>query len=288
MIHKIRYHYPSKFISLFNNIELSYIDEGEGKQTILFIHGLANYGNVWHQQIEDLKLQYRCIAIDLPGCGLSSRGDYPYSMLFFSEVIEKFCAALNLQEVILCGHSMGGHVSIITALRYPPLIKDLILIAPSGFELFTPSEISIYKGMLSFGNFFTSNQMQLTGSLQQSFYKITPGGKKMIDDLVDILNADDLNHWRNMVDKCIEGMLNEQVFHLLKFIQCRVLAIFGNYDTLIPNIFIHPGSTLQVATLACKEIHDSKLAMITEAGHAVFMETPDAVNAEIKMFLEKE
>ncbi|MEO8148662.1 MAG: alpha/beta hydrolase [Bacteroidia bacterium] len=286
MISKIKYHYPTHSVKLFNNIEICYMDEGKGKQTLLFIHGMAYYGNVWFQQIEELKQHYRCIAIDLPGCGLSSRGDYHYSMLFFSEVIAKFCAKLQLDEIILCGHSMGGHVGIVTALRYPPLVKQLIAIAPSGFEQFAPAEIAIYKGMLSFGNFFISNQMQLTTSLQQSFYKMPASGKKMIDDLVAILNSDDLNHWRNMVDKCIEGMLNEQVFHLLKFIQCPVLAIFGNHDTLIPNVFIHPSSTLQVATMACKEIYNSKLVMIAEAGHAVFMEQPGEVNAEIKKFIE--
>src|SRR5436190_1892092 len=115
---EMNYHYPVQYVSLFNDIEICYIDEGKGAETLLFIHGMAYYGNVWFLQIEQLKKKYRCIAVDLPGCGLSSRGDYPYSMLFYSEVIAKFCAALQLDNVILCGHSMGGHVGIVTALRY--------------------------------------------------------------------------------------------------------------------------------------------------------------------------
>ncbi len=287
MFNAVKYHYPVHKLTIYGNIGINYIDEGSSSTTILFVHGLANYGNVWYQQIEFLKQHFRCIAIDLPGCGLSSRGDYPYSMLFFSEVIVKCCEALHLDEIILCGHSMGGHASIIASLRHPPLIRKMILIAPSGFELFTPSEISLFKGMLSFGNMFLSHQLQLMGSLQQSFYKMPPSGKKMIDDLLTILNADDAAQWRKMVDKCINGMLNEQVFHMLKFIQCPVLALFGNHDGLIPNIYMHPvTTTFQVASAACNEIHEAELVMIPESGHALFMERPEQVNAEILKFIE--
>lgn len=61
---------------------MNYIDEGEG-DTFLFIHGLATYALSWRRNIDELKKSYRCIAVDLPGNGLSDRADYPYGISFF-------------------------------------------------------------------------------------------------------------------------------------------------------------------------------------------------------------
>lgn len=285
IMEKIKYRYKTHFVKVLNDIEVCYTDEGNGKDIILFVHGLANYGNVWLQQVEELKKSYRCISIDLPGCGQSSRGNYPYSMLFYSEVVQKFCEAINITNVSLCGHSMGGHISIVTTLRFPTLVKNLILIAPSGFEKFTSIETDIYKNMLKMGNLFFTNESQLVNSLKQSFYKMPESGHKMISELVDILTADDIVHWRQMVDKCISGMLNEQIFDLLKFIQCPVLAIFGEKDALIPNFYFHPTSTKRIGEQACNEIAQSQLVMVPFAGHSVFMENPKMVNGAIENFL---
>lgn len=283
---KISYRFKIKNIDLFNDINIAYSDEGKGLNTIVFIHGLANYSDIWNEQIAALSLANRCIALDLPGCGKSSRGDFPYSMLFYSEVVQKFCEKLELSKVILCGHSMGGHVSIVTALRFPDLVSKLVLIAPSGFERFKPFEIAMLKNTISIGNMFFNDETHLVTLLRQSFYKMPESGSKMISDLVTLLKSENIREWRAMVEKCIIGMLDEQVFDLLKFIHCPVLAIFGQNDTLIPNVFLHQTTTKRIAEIACAEIQNSQLTIMPFTGHAVFMERPTETNQLISNFIE--
>ncbi len=286
MFDQVSYHFFDKKILLPSGVEINYMDEGEGKQTILFVHGLANYADVWWQQLNVLKKHYRCIAIDLPGCGKSSRHDYAYTMVFFSEIIKETIEQLKLGEVTLCGHSMGGQVAAITTLRFPHLIQKLVLCSPAGFEKYTSTEISVYKGMLSVGQFFFSDETQLVQSLHHSFYQMPDSAKTMIKSLTDILHQDDINHWRSMVKSCIHGMLDEQIYDLLKYIQCPVLIVFGEKDQLIPNVYFHPTSTKVIAEIAAAEIKQAQLVIVQQCGHFVFYEKAKEVNEAIEKFVQ--
>lgn len=280
---QVHYHFATQNVEVSPGININYTDTGYGNP-IIFIHGLANYANVWQLQQQHLK-QHRCIAFDLPGCGLSSKGYLPYSMLYFSEILLKFIQKLKLTEVTICGHSMGGHIAIIFALRYPNLCKNLILIAPSGFERFTTFEVAYLQQVLTFGNWFIPDETKLVQSLKQSFLKLNESGVQMIDDLLNLLSKTDAAMWRNMVNKCIIGMLTESVFDLLPFLTAKTLVVFGEQDALIPNTLLHYNTTRKIAETACKQIPNAALHIFNGAGHAVFLEKPQQVNNCITNFL---
>src|SRR6202008_3036195 len=96
----IQYPYTVHIADL-SNANIAYIDEGKGPKTLLFIHGLASYALCWKNNIDVLKDQYRCIAIDLPGNGLSDRKDRKYSMHFFADAVYEFIEQLGLKNVCL-------------------------------------------------------------------------------------------------------------------------------------------------------------------------------------------
>ena len=139
----INYHYQENRVELPDNCKIAYIDEGKGEKTILFIHGLANYAQCWKRNIDFLKHHYRCIAIDLPGNGLSDHNHHSFGMKFFANCIGNFISALKLKKVYLAGHSMGGQVALTTALQFPQLIEKMVLCAPAGFEKFTAMDKAI-------------------------------------------------------------------------------------------------------------------------------------------------
>jgi pimeloyl-ACP methyl ester carboxylesterase len=153
----ITYPYPVHHITIHEDISIAYMDEGKGDDTLVFLHGLANYAPVWKHQVAGLSKHHRCIAIDLPGNGLSSRGDYPYSMFFYAECVVRFLEKMDLKKVVLCGHSMGGQIALIVALRYPHLLERLVLIAPAGLEYFHPHEVMLMQSALNMGGLFYSD-----------------------------------------------------------------------------------------------------------------------------------
>ncbi len=283
----INYPFHTSKIRLKDAGEVNYIDEGAGPETILFIHGLANYALGWMKNIEYLRQRYRCVAIDLPGNGLSERGDYPFSINYFTDVVIELIEKLGLKNLSLAGHSMGGQIAITAMLREPAIADRLILCAPAGFEVFTPFEMSIYQGGLHFADFFTSEEQSLTKLLRTSFYHNTQQADTMIMDLVELLRGQPLKQYRKMVDACIHGMLHEPVYNSLHLLTCPTLVIFGERDALIPNRLIHPRTTRSIAEEGAGRIPGAELHILQQAGHFVQWEKAERVNQLIDSFLQK-
>ncbi len=282
----IKYPFPHHLCNIHTDIQIAYMDEGKGDQTILFLHGLANYAPVWKYQLAELRKTYRCIAIDLPGNGYSSRGDYPYTMFFYAECVVRFIEKMNLQKVVLCGHSMGGQIAIIIALRYPHLLDKLVLIAPAGLEYFAPHEVMLSQSLLSLGSLFYSDEFHLESAIRQSFFNRENESSTIIDELKTLMNAHSLKQWRDMSMASIKGMLNEQVQQFLPNITVPTLTVFGTRDALIPNTMVHLGETSErIARKATALIPGGKYKMVENAGHFVQIEKAAEVNAAIFSFM---
>ncbi|MEM7549376.1 MAG: alpha/beta hydrolase [Bacteroidota bacterium] len=281
----LQYPFPVKKTLLSNDIEIAYIDEGQGSETILFVHGLGSYAPAWKKNIEELKSSYRCIAIDLPGYGKSSKGNYEGSMTFYAEIIKELIGKLGLEKVNLAGHSMGGQISIVTSLFYPEVVDKLILIAPAGFETFNEGEKDWFRGI------FTSAAVQLTPPEQielnyaYNFYDMPEDARFMIEDRIAMRSAKDFNGYTFIIPENVKGMVNEPVFDKLPNLQQETLIFFGQYDNLIPNRFLNGGKTEKIAIAGHQQIPNSKLVMVPKAGHFVMFEQSELVNQRIREFL---
>ncbi len=172
------------YIDLAEDIKIAYIEAGDSKKpTLLFIHGLANYLRVWELNITELKNNFHCIAIDLPGNGMSSRGKYDYNVEFFSRTIIHFLEAKKIKKATLVGHSMGGQISLFTALKNPTVIEKLILCAPSGLEYYSPHEATLMQSAIMLGGFMNMDETHISQSINSSFFMTNFITSKIIDDL---------------------------------------------------------------------------------------------------------
>ncbi len=282
----VQYPFPRHQCTIHPDIHISYMDEGKGDSTILFIHGLANYAPVWQYQLAELSKTNRCIAIDLPGNGYSSRGDYPYTMFFYAECVVRFIEKMELKRVVLTGHSMGGQIALIIALRYPHLLEKLVLVAAAGLECFSAHEVMMMNGMLSMGNMFYADELHLESAIRQSFYATQNESAGIIDDLKSIMGNHSLKQWRDMSLASIKGMLNEQVQQFLPNITVPTLIIFGEKDALIPNTLIHFGETPEgIAKKGAGLIPNAEVSLIAGGGHFVQIEKASEVNQAIRKYL---
>jgi pimeloyl-ACP methyl ester carboxylesterase len=278
--------YLTHYIKLSNNCDIAYIDEGEGTKTLLFVHGLATYGPSWNKNIEFLKKYYRCIALDLPGNGLSSRGKFPYSMNFFAGIIYDFILKAELNNVYLVGHSMGAQVVLTTLINAGNCAEGVVLCAPAGFETFTSMERSIYHGTVQFFDYFSTEENSLRKTIRTSFYHSSTQADDMIDDLASIMKKYPASQYRPMIEACISGMLNEPVFNQLHQIQQRTLVLFGERDALIPNKLVHPTTTRQIAEAGVRQMPHAMLEMIPQCGHFLQIEKAAEVNHIIRRFID--
>ncbi len=284
----ISYPYKTHFIDLPDNCRVAYIDEGSGEKTLLFVHGLANYIPVWKKNIDELRKYYRCIAIDLPGNGLSDQNEHKFGMKFFADCVNNFITALKLKDLCIVGHSMGGQITMTTLLRHPNCADSIVLCAPAGFEQFSAMEKTMYYSSIHLMDFISSDEHSLRTVVENSFYHNRAQGEGIVRELISIMKTYKVNYYRKMVEACIKGMIEEPVYDKLRQLQLPALVLFGKHDALIPNRLLHHTTTERMATDAVKKMPDAHLEMIPDCGHFIQWEKADDVNKNIILLLENE
>jgi pimeloyl-ACP methyl ester carboxylesterase len=272
---------------LYNGCTIAYTDEGNGNETLLFIHGLGTYNGTWQKNVTALRRRFRCIAIDLPGNGHSSTGDYPYTMDFFAHCIVDFIGRMNLQRVTLVGHSMGGQIALAAALLLPACCDRIILCAPAGFEIFTEHERMMYKASLSYMSWLSTNEQAIQHLIHTAFHRMPRDAGKLKTALFAIAKRQPARHYKMMTDRCIAAMLTEPVAAKLHLITQPVLVIFGEQDALIPNPLLHHMSTRHLAESGVRKLQHGSLHVIRDCGHFVQWECAVKVNSFIIDWMSK-
>lgn len=282
----LQYNYDVKYKQLSTEIKLAYVDEGKGEQTIIFIHGLGSYIPAWRKNIEALKSNYRCIAIDLPGYGKSSKNPHTGMMSFYAKTVAEFIDKMELENVVLAGHSMGGQISMVTALQYPKKISKLMLFAPAGFERFNEGQKQWFRNVFSHTLVKATSVDAIQTNLAVNFYNVPPDAEFMITDRIAMRTAIDFDNYVHAVVQSVHGMVNEPVIDKLEQIKQPALVVFGANDNLIPNRYLNPGKTADIATSGAAKISNCTLKVLPKAGHFVMFEKADECNAAIKDFLK--
>jgi len=284
----IAYPPDTKTVTLSEGTEIAYIDRGEGPYTLVFVHGLGTYLKSWQYNVDVLSMQYRCIALDLPGYGKSSKGDYLFDMAFFADYLQGFCAALNLESVVLVGHSMGGQVALTLALNDSVLVKKLVLIAPAGIETFSEEEANWLRKVYTPEVVKSATPEQLRKNYELNFFQWSHGAEALYRDRLLLRETVEYDGWSRMIPQCVAGMLDQPVFGRLGAITQPTLIIFGENDALIPNTMLHPTqNTHQIAQLAQASIPGSRLRLLPQAGHFVHWDQAALTNQAIREFLEE-
>lgn len=282
------YRYPIRQLRLEDSLQIAYVDEGKGPQTLLFIHGLGSNLQAWNKTIEALSPHYRCIALDLPGYGKSSQRDYPFSMAFFAEQISAFCQQLRLKQLSVVGHSMGGQIALHLALQKPAFLKKLVLLAPAGFETFSEQDQLFFQAFMTPQVILASTEEQIRANFAINFHGGLPEDAAfMVEDRLKMReDSAAYGYYSRLVPACVQAMLQAPVFDSLPAIPYPSLVLFGANDQLIPNTYLHPQlSTQQVAEAGSQALPQAQLQMIEAAGHFVQWDQAAAVAAAMQAFL---
>ncbi|WP_051007921.1 alpha/beta fold hydrolase [Psychroflexus torquis] len=283
----LNYDEEVKKISIANE-KIAFTDEGSGEKTLVFIHGLSSNLKSWYKNVSALKADYRCIALDLPGYGKSTKNSTTYSLKDYAGFLNSFIEIMNLTNVVLLGHSMGGQVAVITVLDAPENFINLVLVASAGIETFSEKEAMVMKASYTTAIVEESTPEQIRNNFEMNFYQFPEDAEFMVRERIAMRDTDDMNIYSEVVVNNIHAMLDEPIIDRLSSIEIPVLMIYGKNDLLIPNKYFHPSQDIRSLVKDAKErISTLKVRLIDEAGHFVNFEKPDEVNEEIKQFLKQ-
>lgn len=260
-----------------NDLSIHYRDLGpaDAERTVVFAHGsgpgASGYSNFKGNTDCLVAAGYRVIVPDLPGFGYSSKPtDIDYTSDFFSGALVGLLNAIGVNRCVLIGNSLGGAISIRTALDHPELIEQLVLMAPGGIE-----ELETYMAMPAMAKMISNfvdgalDRDGLKRVLETLVYDPVHVTEELVDERWAILQDQPPEVLSRMIIPNMEGELEN--------IQCSVLGFWGVDDELLP---ASGGAKL---TRMCRP---SRHIEIAECGHWVMVEHQRMFNAACLDFLE--
>lgn len=238
-----------------------YIEEGEG-EVLLLLHGLMGALSNWEEVINEFKDRYKVIIpmlpiYDLPLLSTGVKG--------LSNYVHKFLKFKKLQNVILLGNSLGGHVGLVFVTSHPEMIKALVLTGSSG----------LYEN--SFGGSFPKRENYdfIKEKVEFTFYDPATATKDLVDEVFETVND------RSKVIKILamaKSAIRHNMANDLNKIKIPVALIWGKNDKITPPEVAEEFNTL---------LPDSELTWIDKCGHAPMMEQPREFNEILNKFLKK-
>lgn len=120
------YPFNSRFLRLEAG-DMHYVDEGKG-DVILFVHGTPTWSFLYRNLIKELSKDYRCIAIDHLGFGMSGKPDsVSGTPEWHANNLSEFIRKLNLEEITLVVHDFGGPIGLAAGIENSDRIKRVVL-----------------------------------------------------------------------------------------------------------------------------------------------------------------
>ncbi len=108
-----------------SGLGLHYLECGEG-DPVLLLHGWPTSSFLWRDVMVPIAAGNRVIALDLPGFGQSDKPlDVSYSFRFYDRVLEEFLDAIEVEDVGLAVHDLGGPVGLYWGISHPQRVRRL-------------------------------------------------------------------------------------------------------------------------------------------------------------------
>ena len=128
------YPFQSRFVEVEGN-RIHYIDEGSGP-TLFFVHPGVGWSFMYSDIIQDLRSRFRCVALDLPGFGLSPAAPgYQHTLTGDSRLLERFMQALGLTDVTLFSHDVTGSIALGVVARRPEWFCAVVVLPSFAWPL---------------------------------------------------------------------------------------------------------------------------------------------------------
>jgi sigma-B regulation protein RsbQ len=206
---------------------------GSGSQPMVFAHGFGCDQNMWRYVTPAFEADYRIVLFDYVGSGKSDLRAYDperYATLDgYAQDVLDVCAALDLEDVILVGHSVSSMIGVLAANREPERFAHLIMVGPSPRYIDEPGYVGGFqradiegllemmdKNFIGWANFLAPAIMknperpELGAELTESFCSTDPVVARRVAEATFFAdNREDLPRLRvpSLILQCSEDMV---------------------------------------------------------------------------------
>jgi pimeloyl-ACP methyl ester carboxylesterase len=250
---------------------IHYETYGRGRP-VLLLHGWLGSWSLWRQTVEVLGKEFRTYAIDFWGFGESGgSGNTQFKVDDFVELVYQFMDKLGIVKAPLIGHSMGGTVSLSTAMRYPDkIVKVAVIGSPivgSSLNIFL--KLSGYPQIASLLYLIPFIRTAFIGTIG---YLSANDGRKasgmILRDATQVSMQSFFQSIGTLRQTDLRPRLNE--------VKVPTLGVYGRKDIIVsPN---------QKDALKAGVKH-AQISYYKDAGHFPMLDNPERFNEELRTFL---
>jgi len=239
-----------------------YIEEGSGDNLVL-LHGLFGALSNWDSVINRFKDRFKIIIPMLPIYDMPSR---KVGLDTLVDHLEGFVNLKKLDNMVLMGNSLGGHVALIYTLRRQETVKKLILTGSSG----------LFENAMG-GSFPKRGSYEYVKErAEYTFYDPKSISEDYILEIFETTKS---------IPKCLnivaiaKSAQRHNMATEIPNIKVPTLLVWGLNDTITPPLVAHDFNRL---------IPNSTLKFIDKCCHAPMMEQPEKYNEKLYEFLVEE
>ncbi len=238
-----------------------YIEAGEG-ETLVLLHGLMGELSNWEPAIDHFKNSYHVIVPILPIYELPI---LTLGVKSLSKYVLRFLKFKKLNQVVLIGNSLGGHIGLVFTVAHQEFVKALVLTGSSG----------LYEN--AFGGSFPRRESYdyIKEKVEFTFYDPATATKELVDEVFKSVND------RSRVIRILalaKSAIRHNMNKELSRITIPVSLIWGKQDKITPP---------EVAVEFHELLPNSELNWVDQCGHAPMMERPTEFNGYLDKFLNR-
>lgn len=263
---------------LVNNINIYYefYPNPNSNKTLVLLHGFLSSTFSYRRLIPFLNKEYQVVSIDLPPFGKSGKSNkFVYSYRNLAQTVIQLISALDLKEITLIGHSMGGQIVLNILHQQPDIAENAVLLCSSSYAKRSrlPLIIGSYIPYFHLYVKFWLARSGVMKNLQNVVHDHTMLNDEMLFGYLKPFLEDEIFLALTRMIRDHEGDLSTGT---LSQITHPCLLIWGEYDRVVP---------LSVGKRLKNDLRKSELIILKETGHLVPEERPEDVFVHIKQFL---
>ncbi len=290
----IKHLYPFKSnYTEIKGIKFHYIDEGSGNP-VLMIHGNPTWSFYFRSLIKYLSPEFRAIAPDHIGCGLSGKpdsSDYDYRLKSRVEDIDLFLSRLELTgKITLILHDWGGMIGMAYAVKNPEKISSVVIMNSAAFfppdrNMKIPLRLRIIRDISLIGNIAVLGfNLFAKSALYMASYK------GLSKDVKRGLIAP-YNSWRNRIAtlRFVQDIplgKNDPSYDTVKYVDDNLhrladipmLICWGKHDFVFTENYLAEWR---------KRFPKAETHIFDNAGHYVLEDEPEKISSVIEDFLNR-
>ena len=259
------------------------IDTGGDGPPLLFIHGLGGIWQNWLLNIPAFMDTHRCVALDLPGFGLSEKQDGDISIPRFARTVDELCRRLEINDPVVVGNSMGGFVGAELAVSFPTRVSKLVLVSAAGLSTEYLAREPLMAGARAFKALTAHTGLRGTAMLKRPrLRRFALGPIVRYPERLSVPLATELVRGANAPGfvESFEALLSYSYRDRLARIEVPVMIVWGRNDLLVP---------VSDADMYEHLIGDNAHSVIFEdTGHLSMLERPSRFNELLRSFVAGE